>query len=70
MEEKYTVEIFWSEEDQSYIAVVEELPGCSAFGDTREGALREIATAMRLWLEVARAHGDEIPVPMSVAVPV
>jgi len=35
---KYAIEIFYSEEDEGYIAVVPELPGCSAFGETEEGA--------------------------------
>ncbi len=62
-EDGYTVTIFWSDEDQAFIAVANELPGCSAFGDTREEALREIKTAIRLWLDVAHEHGDPIPNP-------
>ena len=54
MEEKYTITIFWSDEDQAYIAKVEELEGCSAFGETREDALKEIKIAMDLWLAVAK----------------
>jgi predicted RNase H-like HicB family nuclease len=62
-EANYTITIFWSQEDQVFIAVADELPGCSAFGDTREEALREVKIAMRLWLDVAREHGDPIPEP-------
>ncbi len=69
MEEKYTITIFWSNEDEAYIAVVEELEGCSAFGETREEALLEIKIAMKLWLEVARKHGDEIPLPQQTKIP-
>jgi len=61
--ERYTITIFWSEEDEAYIAVVEELEGCSAWGETREDALREVKTAMELWLQVAHEHGDPIPEP-------
>ena len=61
--DRYTVTIFWSEEDQAYIAVVDELEGCSAWGKTREEALKELKTAMGLWLQVAREHGDPIPKP-------
>lgn len=64
MRHKYTITIFWSEEDQAYIVKVEELEGCSAFGETREEALKEIKIAMDLWLEVAKEHGDEIPLPI------
>jgi len=60
---KYAIEIFYSEEDEGYIAVVPELPGCSAFGDTEEGALTEVKIAMHLWLEVAEKEGRAIPQP-------
>ena len=39
---KYAIKIFYSEEDEGYIAVVPELPGCSAFGGTEEAALKEV----------------------------
>jgi len=61
---KYTIEIFYSEEDEGYIAVVPELPGCSAFGKNEEEALREIKTAIELWIEAAKKEGREIPKPM------
>jgi len=56
---KYAIEIFYSEEDEGYIAVVPELPGCSAFGETEEDALKEVMTAMELWLETAGKEGRE-----------
>ena len=59
----YAIEIFYSEEDEGFIAVVPELPGCSAFGETQERALREVKIAMQLWLETAKDIGREIPVP-------
>jgi len=61
---KYTIEIFYSEEDEGYIAVVPELPGCSAFGETEEEALKEIKVAIELWIEAAKKEGREIPKPM------
>lgn len=61
---RYTIEIFYSEEDEGYIAVVPELPGCSAFGETEEEALKEIKTAIELWIEAAKKEGREIPKPM------
>ena len=60
----YAIEIFYSEEDEGYIAIVPELPGCSAFGETEEKALREVKIAMRLWLETAREMGRAIPAPL------
>jgi predicted RNase H-like HicB family nuclease len=59
----YAVSIFWSEEDNQYIAVVPDLRGCSASGDTPEEALSEIKIAKALWLEVAKDHGDPLPEP-------
>jgi predicted RNase H-like HicB family nuclease len=60
---RYAIEIFYSEEDEGYIAIVPELSGCSAFGNTEEVALREVKIAMNLWLETARKEGREIPEP-------
>jgi len=63
MPHKYAIEIFFSDEDEGFIAVVPELPGCSAFGETEEEALSEVKVAIGLWLEVARQEGREIPEP-------
>jgi predicted RNase H-like HicB family nuclease len=43
---KYLVEVFWSDDDEGYIAVVPYLPGCSAFGTTPEAAVHEIGDAI------------------------
>ena len=55
----FVLEIFYSEEDNGYIAIIPELPGCSAFGETEEKALEEIKMAMELWLETAKT--SDIP---------
>ena len=60
---KYAIEIFYSEEDEGYIAVVPELPECSAFGETEEEALEEVKIAMNLWLETAKKECRKIPKP-------
>ena len=60
---KYAIEIFYSEEDEGYIAVVPELSECSAFGETEEEALEEVKTAMNLWLETAKKERRKIPKP-------
>ena len=60
---KYAIEIFFSEEDEGFIAVVPELPGCSAFGETEEKALDEVKIAIELWLETAEKEGRQIPRP-------
>jgi len=64
MSYKYTIEIFYSDEDGGFIAVVPELPGCSAFGVTEEGALEEVKVAIELWMTVARKEGRDIPEPL------
>ena len=60
---KYEVIVYWSEEDQAYIAEVPELPGCMADGPTYEGALKSAQVAISEWIETARALGREIPSP-------
>ncbi|KAF5044810.1 MAG: type II toxin-antitoxin system HicB family antitoxin [Methanoculleus sp.] len=60
---KYAIEIVYSDEDEGFIAVVPELPGCSAFGGTEEEALQEVKVAVSLWLEAARDEGRTIPKP-------
>ena len=59
----YKIEIFYSAEDEGYIAIAPALPGCSAFGETEEEALEELKIAQRLWLETAQAEGRTIPIP-------
>jgi len=60
---KYTMEIFYSDEDEGFIGLVPELPGCSAYGDTEETALHELKIAIDLWLETAKKMGRTIPKP-------
>lgn len=60
----YAISIFYDEEDGDYIAVVPDLKGCSAFGDTPEDALREVLIAMDLWLEATRERGWDVPEPL------
>jgi predicted RNase H-like HicB family nuclease len=60
---KYAIEIVYSEKAGGYIAVVPELPGCSAFGETEEEALREIKEAIGIWICYAEVEKREIPSP-------
>ncbi|MDM7913389.1 MAG: type II toxin-antitoxin system HicB family antitoxin [Methanotrichaceae archaeon] len=60
----YTIELFYSEEDEGYIAVVPELPGCSAFGSSEEEALKEAKIAIDLWVETAERAKREVPRPI------
>ena len=54
------IEIFYSEEDEGYIAIVPELPECSAFGETEEEALKEIKVAIELWMETDKKDGCDL----------
>ena len=60
---KYEIDIFWSDEDGSYIANVPDLKYCSAWGETYEDALREVRVAMDLHLDTLREDGRQIPKP-------
>jgi len=63
VENRYEVIIFWSDEDDAFVADVPELPGCMAHGSTHEEALRNAQEAMALWLESAIELGRSIPHP-------
>lgn len=59
----YHINIFYSEEDEGYIADIPDLEACSAFGETPQEALSELEKAKKLWLEAARSDGKPIPQP-------
>ena len=60
---RYPLEIFWSEEDEGFIAEAPDLPGCSAWGATEANAAREAQRAIAAWLQAARVAGRVIPEP-------
>lgn len=60
---KYEIIIYWSDEDQVFIAEVPELPGCMAHGKTQADALAHANEAIQLWLDTAKEFGDPIPEP-------
>jgi predicted RNase H-like HicB family nuclease len=60
---KYEVIIYWSEEDDAYLAEVPELPGCMADGSTYEEALKNAQVVIAEWIETAGSCGREIPAP-------
>jgi predicted RNase H-like HicB family nuclease len=43
---RYPANIFWSDEDEGFIAVAPDLPGCSAFGQTQEQAMAQLQDAI------------------------
>jgi predicted RNase H-like HicB family nuclease len=60
---RYELIIYWSNEDEAFIAEVPELPGCAADGSTYEEALRNVEIVIQEWLETAQSLGREIPEP-------
>ena len=59
----YHINVFWSQDDNTYIADIPDLKYCSAHGPTPEVALREVLVAREAWLETARANGKPVPPP-------
>ena len=57
----YHINIFYSEDDEGFVADIPDLKYCSAFGDTPEKALAEVLIAQQAWLEAAEQSGREIP---------
>lgn len=57
----YHINIFYSEEDQGYIADIPDLKHCSAYGTSAEEALKEVLIAKDAWLEVARNRNEQRP---------
>ncbi|PWJ55063.1 putative RNase H-like HicB family nuclease [Dyadobacter jejuensis] len=60
---KYEVRIYWSNEDDCFIAEVPELKSIMTHGDTQNEALQNAQEVIQLWLEVAKEEGQEIPEP-------
>jgi len=60
---KYEIILYWSDEDQAFIAEVPELAGCAADGSTRQEALASVETVIAEWLETAGELGRSIPEP-------
>jgi predicted RNase H-like HicB family nuclease len=64
---RYPAQVFWSDEDQCFIALALDLPGCSAGGDTQAHALGELESAIEAWIEAASSAGNTIPKPSNPA---
>ncbi|BAZ66027.1 hypothetical protein NIES4106_07730 [Fischerella sp. NIES-4106] len=60
---RYEIIIYWSEEEQAFIAEVPELPGCAADGETYQEALQNVEIIMQEWIETAQQLGRSIPEP-------
>ena len=60
---KYELIIYWSDEDQAFIAEVPELPGCAADGKTYKEAVEKVEGIIQEWIETAKELGRPIPKP-------
>ena len=60
---KYEIIIYWSDDDDAFIAEVPELPGCAADGATYDEAVKNVAKVMQEWIETAKELGRAIPKP-------
>jgi len=58
---KYEVIIYWSEEDEGFIAEVPELPGCATYGEIHQEALAAVEQVAHEWIETARELGRPFP---------
>lgn len=63
MDNKYEIIIFWSDEDQAFVADVPELPGCMAHGGSHTEALSNAEQAIALWIETAQEFDRPVPKP-------
>jgi predicted RNase H-like HicB family nuclease len=60
---KYEVIIYWSDEDEAFIAEVPELPGCMADGENYDDLLENLELVIDEWIETAVSLGRAIPEP-------
>ena len=60
---KFEVIIYWSDEDDAYVAEIPELPGCMADGSTYQEALANAEVMIDEWIETAKELGRSIPEP-------
>jgi predicted RNase H-like HicB family nuclease len=60
---RYEMILWWSDEDNAYVADVPELPGCMAHGSTRQAAIQNAEDAIKFWIKTAKEDGLAIPRP-------
>jgi predicted RNase H-like HicB family nuclease len=61
--QRYPAQVFYGDEDEGFISVAADLPGCSAFGDTQEEAIAGLRNAIVAWQMAAEKAGNPIPEP-------
>jgi predicted RNase H-like HicB family nuclease len=60
---RYEIIIYWSNDDNVFIAEIPELKGCIAHGESHNEALKEVSVVANEWMELAKENGWEIPQP-------
>ncbi len=60
---RYQILLYWSKEDQAFVAEVPELPGCAADGSTYQEAVANVEVIIQEWIETATELGRPIPTP-------
>jgi len=60
---RYEMIIYWSDDDQSFVVEVPELPGCMADGPTYREAVTNAEKVIEEWIQTAKELGREIPAP-------
>jgi predicted RNase H-like HicB family nuclease len=63
MNSRYEVVIYWSPDDESFVAEVPELAGCMADGSSYQEAAANAEAAIRDWIETAVKLGRPVPAP-------
>jgi len=67
MKPRYPIIVFWSDEDNMWVADAPDLKSCSGLGETAEQAVVELETAIDAWIDCARRAGYPIPPPSPAA---
>lgn len=60
---KYEIILYWSFDDNAYIAEVPELAGCMADGATALEAVKNVEQVISEWIETAVELGRPVPEP-------
>lgn len=68
MNPTYPMNVFWSDEDEAWIADAPDLEFCSAVGDTPHQAVAELEVAIKVWIDAAASSGRNVPPPSRRAV--
>ncbi len=61
--DKYEMVVYWSEDDDTYVVEVPELPGCMGDGSTYEEAIKNTFIIINEWIETAKELGRNVPQP-------